>query len=159
MKINVIFRIASHFVETRVAANKLSSCDDTVFSCVCVFGKFHPNRERFLLIPADRCHSGLMSVTCMKSGCFESESGRESRLSESHKNLWESDCFVATDLQSRVTSPVGCCCVCVCVHFTVCVWLIDHRRGTLMTSQIQRCICSRVPVPPKKIFRSSVTRC
>lgn len=40
MKINVIFRIASHFVETRVAANKLSSCDDTVFSCVCVLGNF-----------------------------------------------------------------------------------------------------------------------
>lgn len=125
MKINVIFRIASHFVETRVAANKLSSCDDTVFSCVCVFGKFHPNRERFLLIPADRCHSGLMSVTCMKSGCFESESGRESRLSESHKNLWESDCFVATDLQTRVTSPVGCCCVCVCVCALYCVCLAD----------------------------------
>lgn len=89
--------------------------------CVCVFGKFHPSRERSLLIPADRCHSGLVGATRIKSGCFESERGRENRVCESHKNLWESDCFVATDLQSRVTSPVGCYCVCVYVwvHFTV----------------------------------------
>lgn len=48
MKINVIFRIASHFVETRVAANKLSSCDDTVFSCVCVcLGNFTQTVKEF----------------------------------------------------------------------------------------------------------------